>query len=115
MAQKAGKQFPLSSLKRAVDQHGFSVIINRVNYRLQRVQRLCILIAQSLGHPVDANLYLTPPEAQAFEEHFARVLDGSLIQARELASPPSLPVDAVEGLAPIHTVLKKANPLSNLL
>ena len=50
--------------------------------------------------------------AQAFEEHFARVLDGSLIQARELDSPPCLPVEALEGLAPIQTVLTKANPFS---
>ena len=59
-----------SSAHRAFD-HGFSVVLNRLNYRDANVFRLCQQFARDwFGVRTNANLYLTPNGAQAFEAHF---------------------------------------------
>eukprot|EP00742_Colponemidia_sp_Colp-10_P008986 GILJ01009765.1.p1 GENE.GILJ01009765.1~~GILJ01009765.1.p1 ORF type:complete len:471 (-),score=58.09 GILJ01009765.1:5-1417(-) len=50
---------------------GFTLIINRLNYRWRPVAELCHRLAlEVFGFRTNANLYLTPARSQGFEAHF---------------------------------------------
>ncbi|MFF3412875.1 cupin domain-containing protein [Streptomyces sp. NPDC002742] len=48
---------------------GFTVVINQMHRRSAAVGRLCRRLQAVLHHPVGANLYLTPANAQGFRPH----------------------------------------------
>lgn len=48
---------------------GFTIAINQMHRRCAPVGRLCRGLQAELHHPVGANLYLTPPQAQGFLPH----------------------------------------------
>lgn len=60
----------LAEARRAFQRGGFSVVINRLQRRWRGVSRVSLALEDVLGHPVNANLYMTPPESQGFEAHF---------------------------------------------
>lgn len=50
---------------------GYSLILNRLNFRYPPAGRLAIAVADALfGAVVNLNVYYTPPGAQAFEAHY---------------------------------------------
>jgi bifunctional lysine-specific demethylase and histidyl-hydroxylase NO66 len=48
---------------------GYSVVLNRLHRRSARVAALCRALEVDLHHPVGANMYLTPCNAQGFLPH----------------------------------------------
>lgn len=52
-------------------------MINRLQRRWRGVASVALAMEEVLGHPVNANLYMTPPGRQAFEAHFDW-MDGEL-------------------------------------
>lgn len=65
------KELSLSDIHVAVHQHHFSIILNRINFRWPALGKVCNLISESIfGYRTNANMYLTPPNTQAFEYHF---------------------------------------------
>lgn len=67
----------LAEARRAFQRGGFSLVINRLQRRWRGVSRVSLALEDVLGHPVNANLYMTPPESQGFEAHFDW-MDGGL-------------------------------------
>lgn len=60
-----------SEFAQAALDRGFTVVVNRLNYRSAPIARLCTMLSAELfGFRVQANLYLTPPGASGFEAHF---------------------------------------------
>lgn len=57
-------------LYRSYYDEGYSLTVDRLDLRWRQVAALCKAIENTLHHPVAANLYLTPPQAQAFPAHF---------------------------------------------
>jgi hypothetical protein len=50
---------------------GFSLVINRMNYRWPMIYQICELLARkALGFRLNVNLYFTPANSQGFEAHF---------------------------------------------
>lgn len=50
--------------------HGFSVVINLLNHRMDAVGNAALELSTMLGFRVNANLYLTPGNTAGFEAHF---------------------------------------------
>ncbi len=48
---------------------GYSVVLNKVNFLWKPVAQLCEALAEEMGVRVNANMYFTPSNAQAFEIH----------------------------------------------
>lgn len=48
---------------------GATLVLGTVNLLLPRLNELCKSVEMDLGHPVDANIYVAPPDAQAFDVH----------------------------------------------
>jgi hypothetical protein len=48
---------------------GATIVLGTVNLLLPHLHALCKDIETDLGHPVDANIYVAPPHARAFEVH----------------------------------------------
>ncbi|WP_329236873.1 cupin domain-containing protein [Actinoallomurus sp. NBC_01490] len=48
---------------------GATIVLGTVNLLLPHLHALCKDIETDLGHPVDANVYVAPPHARAFEVH----------------------------------------------
>lgn len=48
---------------------GFSVVVNALNHRHTAVSQLCEELSAHFGVKVNANLYFTPPSAEAFDPH----------------------------------------------
>jgi len=48
---------------------GYTIVVNHLHRRSAAVARLCRGLEASLHHPVGANLYLTPQNAQGFRPH----------------------------------------------
>jgi lysine-specific demethylase/histidyl-hydroxylase NO66 len=48
---------------------GATIVLGTVNLLLPHLHALCKDIETDLGHPVDANIYVAPPHACAFEVH----------------------------------------------
>jgi hypothetical protein len=48
---------------------GATVVLGTVNLLVPHLHALCKDIETDLGHPVDANVYVAPPHARAFEVH----------------------------------------------
>jgi hypothetical protein len=48
---------------------GFTLVLNRVQERDERVNRLCESLGEFFGHYVAANLYVTPPQQRGFALH----------------------------------------------
>ena len=48
---------------------GATVILNAVDHTVPPVTRVCRELARELGHPVQANIYITPPHGQGFANH----------------------------------------------
>lgn len=67
----------LDQVRGAFNRGGFSVVINRLQRRWRGVAGVTLAMEEVLGHPVNANLYMTPSGSQAFEAHFDW-MDGEL-------------------------------------
>ncbi|CAN0584525.1 unnamed protein product, partial [Ectocarpus sp. 12 AP-2014] len=69
----------LEEARKAFHRGGFSVVINRLQRRWRGVLRASRALEDVLGQPVNANLYMTPPQSQGFEAHFDW-MDGIVVQ-----------------------------------
>jgi ribosomal protein L16 Arg81 hydroxylase len=49
---------------------GKTVLVHAVQTRIGPVAQMCRSLEGSLNHPVNANMYFTPPGAQGFQAHF---------------------------------------------
>lgn len=65
-----GGRVTLEDARNAFRRGGFSVVINRLQRRWRRIFRVSNILERVLGHPVNANLYMTPGGNQGFEAHF---------------------------------------------
>ena len=65
-----GRVVSLAEARAAFQKGGFSVVINRLQRRWRGVAEVALALEDVLGHPVNANLYMTPPGSQGFEAHF---------------------------------------------
>lgn len=54
-------------------------MINRLQRRWRGVWGVARALEDVLGHPVNANMYMTPPESQGFEAHFDW-MDGACVR-----------------------------------
>jgi hypothetical protein len=80
---------------RAAWRDGYTIVVNGMESLWEPVARLAASLQAQLHHPVDANLYFTPPGAQGFVPHFDVMdvlvlqLEGSKVwQVRERAALP---------------------------
>lgn len=64
------KVISLEETRAAFQRGGFSIVINRLQRRWRSVSEISLALEDALGHPVNANLYMTPPGSQGFEAHF---------------------------------------------
>lgn len=64
---------------RAAWDKGYSIVLNDVARYWEPVARFCAALQADLHHPVDANLYLTPPGTQGFDPHYD-VMDVFVLQ-----------------------------------
>ena len=65
-AQAIDSRFVRAGLSR-----GFTLVLNRVNYRHAAIARLCTALQRDVfGYRVQANLYVTPANSSGFEAHF---------------------------------------------
>ena len=55
---------------RAAFRDGYSIVLNDVGSFWEPVFRFCAALTADLHHPVNANLYITPPGTQAFDPHY---------------------------------------------
>lgn len=69
-AAATGRGIPFSEVNAAFNRGGFSVVINRLQRRWRALSEISLALEDVLGHPVNANLYMTPPNSQGFEAHF---------------------------------------------
>ncbi|MEV0385751.1 cupin domain-containing protein [Nonomuraea sp. NPDC050643] len=53
----------------ALFRDGATIVLGTADVMLPRLHELCKTIEMELGHPVDANAYVAPPGAQAFQVH----------------------------------------------
>ncbi|SEH01158.1 Cupin superfamily protein [Nonomuraea solani] len=53
----------------ALFRDGATIVLGTVDALMPRLHELCKTIEMELGHPVDANIYVAPPGAQAFQVH----------------------------------------------
>ncbi|CAM9986947.1 unnamed protein product [Ascophyllum nodosum] len=74
-----GRVVSLAEARAAFQKGGFSVVINRLQRRWRGVAEVALALEDVLGHPVNANLYMTPPGSQGFEAHFDW-MDGIVVQ-----------------------------------
>eukprot|EP00903_Cladosiphon_okamuranus_P011091 g10467.t1 len=74
-----GRVVSLAEARRAFQRGGFSLVINRLQRRWRGVSKVSLALEDVLGHPVNANLYMTPPKSQGFEAHFDW-MDGIVVQ-----------------------------------
>jgi ribosomal protein L16 Arg81 hydroxylase len=51
-------------------QEGATLILPQLNRRERALAQLCRALEAELGHPVQTNVYLTPPNAQSFQTHY---------------------------------------------
>jgi hypothetical protein len=71
-----GKPIPMEQQTMSVaDMHtqynkGFTVLINKLDLRVQAVANVCSSLESWLGIHTNANLYFTPPYSQGFESHW---------------------------------------------
>lgn len=89
MLVKASKHFdvnwidadgtPRSDQVRAAWEQGYSIVLNDIARYWEPVARFCAALQADLHHPVDANLYLTPPGTQGFDPHYD-VMDVFVLQ-----------------------------------
>jgi lysine-specific demethylase/histidyl-hydroxylase NO66 len=49
--------------------NGATIVLGTVNLLLPRLHEVCKDIETELGHPVDANIYVAPPDTRAFDVH----------------------------------------------
>ena len=61
---------PRSDQVRTAWEQGYSIVLNDVARYWEPVARYCAALRADLHHPVDANLYLTPPATQGFDPHY---------------------------------------------
>ncbi len=54
----------------AAVQAGFTLIVNRLEFRWTAIAQLCRNLEAALNHRVSANLYYTPPDSQGFSPHY---------------------------------------------
>lgn len=64
---------------RAAWDKGYSIVLNDVARYWEPVARFCAALQADLHHPVDANLYFTPPGTQGFDPHYD-VMDVFVLQ-----------------------------------
>ena len=55
---------------RSCFEEGYTISIDRVDLKWKPVSELCRQLEATLQHPVAANLYFTPPQAQGFLPHY---------------------------------------------
>lgn len=60
----------LEEARSAFQRGGFSLVINRLQKRWRSVADVSLALEDVLGHPVNANMYMTPAGRQGFEAHF---------------------------------------------
>lgn len=89
---------PRPTLVRAALQEGYSLVVNGLDKLWEPVERFTHALQAELHHPVDVNLYVTPPGTQAFSDHwdimdvFILQVEGSKAwQVREAAVDRPLP------------------------
>ncbi len=77
---------------------GYTLVVNRLHRLWEPVARFAASLTEQLHHPVDVNLYYTPPGSQGFEAHFDTMdafvlqVEGSKIwEVREPAADLPLP------------------------
>lgn len=77
--EEGGRVSP-EDARKAFQRGGFSLVINRLQRRSRSVSRVALALEDVLGQLVNANLYMTPPQRQAFEAHFDW-MDGECVRA----------------------------------
>lgn len=70
---------PRPSAVRAALGEGYSLIVNGIDKLWEPVERFAIGLQAELQHPVDVNLYVTPPGARAFSHHWD-IMDVFILQ-----------------------------------
>jgi lysine-specific demethylase/histidyl-hydroxylase NO66 len=70
---------PRSEMVRKAWLDGYSIVLNDVGSYWEPVTRFCAELQRGIHHPVDANLYLTPPGTQGFDPHFD-IMDVFILQ-----------------------------------
>jgi len=64
------KKAYLDTAHKAFHKDGFSIIINSLDTKWMAMEKLATNFEDYFGHRTSINLYLTPPNAQAFEVHY---------------------------------------------
>lgn len=67
------------TVQQALLQHGFSLVMNKLQAHSPGVHRLAHLLEDLLGWRISVNLYLSPAESQGFEVHIDW-MDGFILQ-----------------------------------
>lgn len=70
---------PQPKYVRMAIQEGYSMIINGIDKLWEPVERFTHALQADLHHPVDVNLYVTPPSSQAFSYHWD-IMDVFILQ-----------------------------------
>lgn len=70
---------PRPSSVRAALGEGYSLIINGIDRLWEPVERFAVGLQSELHHPVDVNLYVTPPGERAFSHHWD-IMDVFILQ-----------------------------------
>jgi lysine-specific demethylase/histidyl-hydroxylase NO66 len=70
---------PRSEQVRTAWGQGYTIVLNDVARYWEPVAQFCAALRADLHHPVDANLYFTPPGTQGFDPHFD-VMDVFVLQ-----------------------------------
>lgn len=70
---------PRPASVRAALREGYSLIVNGIDRLWEPVERFAMGLQAELQHPVDVNLYVTPPGARAFSHHWD-IMDVFILQ-----------------------------------
>jgi ribosomal protein L16 Arg81 hydroxylase len=70
---------PRLAAVRAALGEGYSLIVNGIDKLWEPVERYAMALQAELQHPVDVNLYVTPPGARAFSHHWD-IMDVFILQ-----------------------------------
>eukprot|EP00953_Heterococcus_sp_UTEX-ZZ885_P028757 15330-Heterococcus_DN1.PRE.1 len=66
----AVEDIPMHIIHGLFSTKGYTLVINHLKHRWTPIAETCLALQHTFGHLVNANAYLTPPDAQGFEAHF---------------------------------------------
>lgn len=66
---RAGERLLPGTVRAHIEQ-GYTLSLRRLHETVPAISAFCHLLADGLGHPVQANAYRTPPGAQGFRHHW---------------------------------------------